>query len=133
MGGNPLSYVDRDGHAEELPPLQRIHSDKTLDSGSNRYSTDYWRTQPTEKIKESLRPGPNNPDYLKVKPDGRVVDGNTRIRVLTERGVDGNKLPRGAGFTSLGFCSTIAAGAILMLIPANSCDDPCKCGDLCTK
>jgi hypothetical protein len=31
---------------------------------------------------------------LTVYPDGRVADGNTRIRILTERGVDVDTLPR---------------------------------------
>ncbi|RIJ87332.1 hypothetical protein RSP822_05785, partial [Ralstonia solanacearum] len=75
VGGNPISYIDPEGLAGDPPPLTRIHSDATLDSGSNRYSTDYWRNQPTDKIKDSLKPGAEEP--LRVKPDGRVVDGNT--------------------------------------------------------
>jgi hypothetical protein len=31
---------------------------------------------------------------LKVKPDGRIFDGNTRIKVLEERGYPINDLPR---------------------------------------
>jgi hypothetical protein len=31
---------------------------------------------------------------LKVKPDGRIFDGNTRIKVLEERGSPINDLPR---------------------------------------
>lgn len=33
---------------------------------------------------------------LKVKPDGRIMDRNTRIKVLEERGYDINSLPREA-------------------------------------
>ena len=34
------------------------------------------------------------PNSLKVKENGTVMDGNTRLRVLEERGVDINNLPR---------------------------------------
>jgi hypothetical protein len=74
------------------PPLRRIHSDQTLESGSNRFALEYWRRQPTENIVQSLRPG--NAETLKVKPDGRVMNGNIRIKVLEERGFDINSLPR---------------------------------------
>ena len=80
------------GGSEDRPPVRRIHSDRTLESGSNRYNLEYWRKQPTEDIIESLKPG--RPESLKVKPDGRIVNGNTRIQVLQARGVDVDKLPR---------------------------------------
>ena len=76
------------------PPLQRIHSDQTLSSGSNRYSLAYWRTRPTDEILRSLSPG--LPEALRVKPDGRVMNGNTRVKVLEERGVNVDSLPREA-------------------------------------
>jgi hypothetical protein len=31
---------------------------------------------------------------LRVKPDGRVMQGNSRISILVERGFDVNTLPR---------------------------------------
>ena len=74
------------------PPLRRIHSDQTLEVGSNRVALEYWRQQPTEDIVESLKPG--GPEALKVKPDGRIMNGNTRIKVLEERGFDIHSLPR---------------------------------------
>jgi hypothetical protein len=74
------------------PPLRRIHSDQTLESGSSRFSLEYWRKQPTDDIIKSPQPG--NPEALRVKPDGRILNGNTRIKVLEERGVDVNSLPR---------------------------------------
>ena len=73
-------------------PLRRIHADKTLETGPNRYSLDHWRKLPTDEIIKSLEPG--NVESLRVKPDGRIMNGNTRIKVLEERGVDVNKLPR---------------------------------------
>ena len=74
------------------PLLRRIHSDHTLEIGSNRVALEYWRKQPTEDIVNSLQPG--QPEALKVKSDGRIMDGNTRIKVLEERGFDVNSLPR---------------------------------------
>jgi len=74
------------------PPLRRIHSDQTLETGPSKFSLDYWRKQPTDDIIRSLQPG--NADALRVKPDGRIMNGNTRIKVLEERGVDYQNLPR---------------------------------------
>lgn len=74
------------------PPLRRIHLDQTLETGSNRVVLEYWRKQSTEDIVNSLQPG--KPEGLKVKPDGRIMNGNTRIKVLEERGIDVNSLPR---------------------------------------
>jgi hypothetical protein len=45
-----------------------------------------------EDIVKSLKPGSAEP--LKVKPDGRIFDGNTRVYILEERGYDVNSLPR---------------------------------------
>jgi hypothetical protein len=53
---------------------------------------EYWRKQPTEDIVSSLQPG--QPEALDVKFDGRIMNGNTRIKVLEERGFDVNSLPR---------------------------------------
>lgn len=104
-----------------------------MDSGSNRYGTDHWRNESTDKIKDSLEPGAEEP--LRVKPDGRVVDGNTRVRILQERGININKLPRMRGAITLGACMQMTVGMILMSIPGNvgQCQDPCKCGELCKK
>jgi hypothetical protein len=74
------------------PPLRRIHSDQTLEAGSNRVVLEYWRQQPTEDIVNSLQPG--QPEGFKVTSDGRIMNGNTHIKVLEERGFDVNSLPR---------------------------------------
>jgi len=84
---------DDDKDIEELrPSLKRIHSDATITSGSIRFSYDFWRQQATDDIVQSLRPGAN--EALRSKPDGRIINGNTRIKVLEERGFDVNTLPR---------------------------------------
>ncbi|MBI3327276.1 MAG: hypothetical protein HYZ81_11320 [Nitrospinae bacterium] len=74
------------------PPLRRIHSDQTLEAGSNGVALEYWRKQPTDDIVNSLQPG--QPEPLTVTSDGRILNGNTRIKVLEERGFDVNSLPR---------------------------------------
>ncbi len=78
--------------SEDKPPLRLIHDDETLESGTSRFSLEYWRQRGTEEIVESLRPG--KLEALKVKPDGRILNGNVRIKVLNERGFDSNSLER---------------------------------------
>lgn len=81
----------------ELPPLRRLHSDATLNRGFYRISLEYWRGQPTGSIVESLKPRARDPKYqefLKVKSDGTIMQGNTRVKVLEERGYNVNQLPR---------------------------------------
>ena len=73
-------------------PLQRIHPDATYQSGLARLALEYWRKQSTADIVRSLAPGGR--EALQVKPDGRIMNGNTRIKVLEERGFDVNSLPR---------------------------------------
>lgn len=77
---------------EQRPALQRIHADDTLASGAGRFSLVYWRQRETTEIVESLRPGRS--EALRVKPDGRILNGNVRIKVLAERGFDVNSLAR---------------------------------------
>jgi hypothetical protein len=55
-------------------------------------SLSYWRQRETERIVDSLRPG--QAEALKVKADGRILDGNVRIKVLEERGYDIEGLDR---------------------------------------
>jgi hypothetical protein len=74
------------------PSLRRIHADEILQSGLSRFSLEYWRQRSTEEIMESLRPGRS--EALKVKPDGRILNGNVRIKVLEERDFDTNNLER---------------------------------------
>ncbi len=75
-----------------LPPLKLLHGPEVYKSGLVRGSLEFWRKQSTEKIIKSLKPGAEEP--LIVKPDGTIMQGNTRIKVLRERGVDANSLPR---------------------------------------
>ena len=74
------------------PALRRIHADETLETGVSRFSLQFWRQRATQEIVESLRPG--QIEALKVKPDGRILNGNVRVKVLEERGFDVNNLER---------------------------------------
>ena len=74
------------------PPLRRIHDSVYEQDPKARRSLEYHRTRSTEDIVASLRPGEEEP--LRVKPDGRVFQGNTRIKVLEERGYPIHDLPR---------------------------------------
>jgi hypothetical protein len=47
---------------------------------------------PTTTILQSLQPG--NIEAPNVKSDGRIMNGNTRIKILEERGVGVNSLSR---------------------------------------
>jgi RHS repeat-associated protein len=74
--------------AAQFPILRFLHG---RDTQSN---IDSIRKMSTEDIIESLKPGPNNPESLQVKMNGTVMNGNTRLRVLEERGIDIQNLPR---------------------------------------
>ncbi|MFZ3235639.1 MAG: hypothetical protein WA417_07035 [Stellaceae bacterium] len=78
----------------DQPPLRRIHDAVYEQEPRARRSLEYHRSRPTDDIVESLRPSPDNKEALRVKPDGRVFQGNTRIKVLEERGYPVNDLPR---------------------------------------
>jgi len=45
-----------------------------------------------QELIDSLKPGRQG--SLKVRPNGTIVDGNHRIKILRDRGVDVNSLPR---------------------------------------
>jgi hypothetical protein len=74
------------------PQLIRIHSDATLETGVSRFSLEFWRKKETKVIVESLSVGQT--ESLKVKSDGRILNGNVRCKVLQERGFDINSLER---------------------------------------
>ena len=79
--------------ASDTPPLQRIHPDSTYESDSSaRQSLNYWRQRSTGEIVESLKPG--TAESLTVYPDGRIANGNTRVKVLQERDYAVETLPR---------------------------------------
>ncbi len=69
-------------------PLKPLHPEASLSQGKlNQYAR-----LSTEELTESLKPG--QPGSLKVRPDGTIIDGHHRIRILRERGVAVDLLPR---------------------------------------
>jgi hypothetical protein len=74
------------------PPLRRIHESAYERDPKAKRSLLYHRGRSTADIVRSLRPG--EPEPLIVKIDGRIVQGNTRIKILEERGFPVNDLPR---------------------------------------
>ncbi len=72
----------------ETPPLRLIHAPESLRPSS----VEHWSTKDTEEIVASLRPEASAP--LLVAEDGTVMDGNTRVHLLKQRGCDVDGLPR---------------------------------------
>lgn len=71
-----------------MPPLIPLH----LDSSLSPAKLDQYAKASTQELIESLRPG--QVGSLKVRPDGTMVDGHHRSKILRERGVDVDSLPR---------------------------------------
>jgi hypothetical protein len=75
------------------PPLRRMHGDAIYEqSGTARDSLEYHRRRTTDQIVASLRS--HQELALRVTREGLIKNGNTRIKVLLERGFDVNTLPR---------------------------------------
>jgi hypothetical protein len=70
------------------PPLKPPHPDSSLSPAKLQ---NYAKAS-TRALIDSLRPG--GKDSLKAKPDGTMLDGHHRIKILRERGVDVDQLPR---------------------------------------
>ena len=70
------------------PPLKPLHPDNRLVPAKLQ---EYGRL-PTPVLIDSLRPG--QPGALKARPDGTMIDGHHRVRVLRDRGMDVDALPR---------------------------------------
>lgn len=69
-------------------PLRPLHATSSLVPSK----MELLRAVSTEDLVSSLRP--SGPAPLVVKPNGLVINGNHRVAVLMERGVDVNALPR---------------------------------------
>jgi hypothetical protein len=67
------------------PPLRAIH-------GTIPLKLQQLRKASTEQLLASLLPG--QPESLKTRDDGCVLDGHHRLEVLRERGIDVDALPR---------------------------------------
>jgi ParB-like chromosome segregation protein Spo0J len=74
--------------SESLPPLKPLHADDSL----IKSKLDEYARASNHELIDSLRPG--QPGSLKVRPEGTIVDGHHRIKILRDRGVDVDALPR---------------------------------------
>jgi ParB-like chromosome segregation protein Spo0J len=70
------------------PPLKPLHADSSLIQSK----LDVYGKLSSQELIDSLKPGQQG--SLKVRPDGTMVDGHHRIKVLRDRGVDVDSLPR---------------------------------------
>ena len=70
------------------PLLKFLHAHDDL----NLVKLDYFRRLTVSDLKLSLLPGETG--SLKVRPDGTVLDGHHRIKVLSDQGEDIDELPR---------------------------------------
>jgi ParB-like chromosome segregation protein Spo0J len=71
-----------------LPPLQPLHADSTL----LPLKLAKYGKLTTQELVDSLRPG--GIGSLKVRPDGTIVDGHHRIKILRDRGYNVDVLSR---------------------------------------
>ncbi len=71
-----------------FPPLKPLHADSSL----IRSKLDKYGKLSDEELLDSLQPF--QAGSLKVRPDGTIVDGHHRIKVLRDRGFDVDTLPR---------------------------------------
>ena len=69
-------------------PLRPLHPDESL----SRAKLAKYDRLGTPDLIDSLQPG--GPEALRVRPDGTILNGHHRIRILQNRGVDVNRLPR---------------------------------------
>lgn len=70
------------------PPLKPLHSDSSLSQPKLRQ----YEKLSTQELITSLAPG--QPGALKAKLDGTIMDGHHRIKILRDRGIDVDVLPR---------------------------------------
>ncbi|HZZ78036.1 MAG TPA: hypothetical protein VFE62_05940 [Gemmataceae bacterium] len=71
-----------------VPPLKPLHADDSL----VRLKLEEYAKRSTDELIASLAPG--QVGSLKTRPDGTIVDGHHRIKILRDRGVDVDGLPR---------------------------------------
>lgn len=70
------------------PSLKPLHADSSLIG----LKLDKYGKLSDQELIDSLKPGQQG--SLKVRPDGTIVDGHHRIKLLRDRGVDVDALPR---------------------------------------
>jgi ParB-like chromosome segregation protein Spo0J len=71
-----------------MQPLKPLHPDDSL----SRAKLEKFAKATTAELIDSLIPG--QAGALKARPDGTLIDGHHRIKILRDRGVDVDCLPR---------------------------------------
>ncbi|MFL5329103.1 MAG: hypothetical protein ACJ8C4_09310 [Gemmataceae bacterium] len=77
-----------DMSSSNLPPLRPLHPDSTLIVSK----LEKYTKLPDQELIDSLKPGQTG--SLKARPDGTIIDGHHRIKVLRDRGIQVDALPR---------------------------------------
>jgi hypothetical protein len=70
------------------PPLKSLHPDSSLSPAK----LEKFDRMTTQELLNSLEPARSG--ALKARPDGTMIDGHHRVRILRQRGVDVDALPR---------------------------------------
>ena len=70
------------------PPLKALHSEAVL----SKVKLEMFRKLSTQELLDSLSLG--QPGSLKVRPDGTMIDGHHRIKILATREIEVDSLPR---------------------------------------
>ena len=70
------------------PPLKSLHPNSSL----SQPKLGQFGKLSNQEIIDSLKPG--QPGSLKVRPDGTMIDGHHRIKILRDRGFEVESLPR---------------------------------------
>ena len=65
---------------------------KPLHSNLIKSKLEVFNRMSTDDLKKSLAPG--QPNSLKARPDGTLLDGHHRVHILRTRGKDVERLPR---------------------------------------
>jgi hypothetical protein len=71
-----------------MPPLRPLYPESSLSPAKLK---NYAKASTPELI-DSLKPGQDG--ALKARLDGTLIDGHHRIKILRDRGVDVDSLPR---------------------------------------
>lgn len=71
-----------------MQPLNSLHPDSSL----SQAKLDQMAKVETSALIDSLKPG--QPNSLKTRPDGTLIEGHHRIKILRDRGIDVDALPR---------------------------------------
>lgn len=72
----------------DQPSLKSLHVDNSL----SKVKLSQYSAIQTQALIDSLRPG--QAGALKARPNGIILDGHHRLKVLSDRGIDINALPR---------------------------------------